>query len=61
MMAVPTTKRYCIVCGRMTRWEYRPTIKHSKCKVCHSTSRAARKFDPNNPKYKEYKRKKNGG
>jgi len=54
------TKRYCLVCKRMTIWRYNPAIRHSKCSICHSRSTAARKFDPKNPKYEEYKREKHG-
>jgi hypothetical protein len=54
----PPTKRYCLVCQRMTRWRFNPAIKHSKCTICLAPSTQARAFDPNNPQYEEKKAKR---
>ncbi len=41
------TRRYCLKCKRITHWQLDRKIGHSRCIVCHSDSRKAKKIVKN--------------
>lgn len=50
------SRRYCLKCRCVTHWQLDRKIGHSRCIVCHSDSRKARKLIKNN--YEEPKMNK---
>lgn len=42
----PTSRRFCLVCGKYTIWRYNKELNHSKCGNCGSDSRMSRSQRP---------------